>query len=152
MPAVAQGVVLHPVVNLINVLPTGLHHLEGVQDGDRLRWLVADGVGVAVERVRCRCADPARQSRPLLGEPVTLGSSCTACDQIPQPGSGPAVRTAGVVRDGGDYPGAGRIRVAPDVLVDAQGVDPGQPVLGAQLTLDDGADGVPHGVPGDPGH
>ena len=72
--------------------------------------------------------------------------------QIQQSCPGPAVLAAGVVHDPGDQPSAGWAHVAPDVLVHAQGVHPGLPVLGGQLGLDDWSDGVPDGVPGDPEH
>lgn len=58
---VAQSVLLHPTTHLVHDLPAEFHHVEGVQDGDRLRELVADGIGVTVERIQRRRADPARE-------------------------------------------------------------------------------------------
>jgi len=138
--------------DLVDDLATEFHHVEGVEHRDGLGELVADRVGVAVERVQRRGADPAREPRPLLDEPVAVGGPGATLDQVQQSRPGSVVFTAGVVHDAGDQPGAGRTHVAPDVLVHAQGVDPGQPVLCGQLVLDDGGDGVPDGVPGDPEH
>jgi hypothetical protein len=91
--AVYQGVLLYVVAHLVDDLSGELDHMERIEHRDGLRELLADGVGVPVERVQGRCADPAREGRPLLGGPVTVGGSAAALHQVRQLSLGPAVLT-----------------------------------------------------------
>ena len=64
--APAQGVLLDAAADLVDDLGAEPHHVEGVEDGDRVGQLVADRVRVAAERVQGGLLDP-------VDEPVGLG-------------------------------------------------------------------------------
>lgn len=126
-PAVAQGVLLDSATDLVQGLTAELDHGESIQHGGGLGKLVTDRVGLAVERVQCRGADPVGELAALSGQPVAVGSPGAALDQLQQRGPGAAVFVTGVIYDPGRQPGARQTDMRPKALIDPpQSVDPGE--------------------------
>jgi hypothetical protein len=60
--SVAAGALLDPAADLIDHLRAQLHDVEGVQHRDGVVEFVADGVGVAAERVESGMLDAVDES------------------------------------------------------------------------------------------
>jgi hypothetical protein len=102
--------------------------MEGIKDGDGFGQFVADGVGVAAERVQCRGLDPGGEPGAAVLEPVRVGLPGPARNEIQQPGMHHPVSVTGVIHDPGDHARSGRAGVGPDMLIDAERIHPCQPV------------------------
>lgn len=124
--------------------------MEGVQHAGRVFELVIDRVLVAPERVQRRDLDPLAEGAAAFVQPVAIGLTGSARDQVQEPDS--RIRSASQI----DHPGEllraalARVPVVPDVLVHAQDLH----VLEAdgvvrshgQERLDLGPDRVPGGA------
>jgi hypothetical protein len=121
--------------------------VEGVQDGDRFGQLVADGVGVAAERVQRRGLDTGGGPGASVLEPISVGLPRPARNEVQQPGMNSTVGVTGVVHDPGDHAGPRRPSVGPDMLVNTKRVHPGQPLGDSDAPCGFCPAGVPRCMP-----
>jgi hypothetical protein len=123
---VTELILLDPAAGLLHRGEAEFDDVERVEYGSGVLELVPDRVGVATERIQCRHADPGGERLAASGQPVGVGLSRPARHQVQQPCLRPTV-APGQVHDPGEFlrsfPRAWP--VVPDVLVDAEGVDPG---------------------------
>jgi len=130
--AVPQLLLLDAAPGLLHRLQTQLDHVEGVKDRNGVLELVAHGVGVAPEGIQRGDPDTGGERLPAAVEPVCVGASGPAGDQVeqPRPWSDLAFRigSSGEI----DHPSlllralARSRNVVPDVLVDTKDLDAGQ--------------------------
>ena len=156
----AQGVLLDAAADLVHGLGGELHDMERVEHGGRVGELVVDRVLVATERIEGGDLDvgPERVAAGL--QPVLVHRAGSARDQIEQPGPGASVLVTGQVDHAGQLFRAtlDRADVVPDVLVDPEGGDAGEPGLILRRGGQDRPDRGPHRLPrraeltGHPGH
>jgi hypothetical protein len=122
--AAAELLLLDAAADFVDDLGAELDDVEGVQDLHRIGQAVAQGVGVAAERVERGGLDV----RPELGlscvEPGGVGRAGAAEDQVEQTGSDLPVCVAGEVDHAGDFAAGAELAGPPDVLVDAKGLHP----------------------------
>jgi hypothetical protein len=120
--APAELFLLHAAADLVDDLGAELDDVEGVEHLHRVGQRVAQGVGVAAERVQRGGLDV----RPELGlpgvEPAGVGRSGPAQHQVEQTCSDLPVRVAGQVDHAGDLAAGAEPAGPPDVLVDAEGL------------------------------
>ena len=100
--AVTEELLLHPAADFFHRLQPEPDHMEGVEDGGGVFQLVADGVGVAPERIQCGGADAGGEDVPAGTQPVGVRLAGPARHHIQQPSlrpcrsawSGPRSRSA----------------------------------------------------------
>ncbi|MBO0879701.1 MAG: hypothetical protein J2P17_04890 [Mycobacterium sp.] len=85
VPAPVQGLLLHPAADLVDDLGAEPDDVERVEHGDRVWELVADGVGVAAERVQGGVLDAGDELGQLAFQPVGVGGSGSAGNDVDQP-------------------------------------------------------------------
>ena len=147
--APAELLLLHAAADLVDNLGAELDDVEGVEHLHGVGQTVAQGVGVATDRVqRCRL-----DVRPELGlpgvEPAGVGGIGPAQDQVEQMCPDLPVRVAGQVDHAGDLAALPELAWPPHVFVNAERLHLAQPggIVGSALGLD--LEGVPQPVPGD---
>jgi hypothetical protein len=146
--AVTELFLLDPTAGLLHRGESELDHVECVEHGGRVFELVADGVGVAAERIQRCHPDPGSERLTAGGQPVGVCPSRAARHEIEQSCLRSTV-APGEVHNPGEFlrslPGTGS--VVPDVLIDAERVDAGEPTGVVGQFGEQRGDGVPHGVP-----
>jgi hypothetical protein len=113
--------------------------------------LVADSVGIATKRVQRRHAHCGSERFAASPQPVGVGLPRPSRHQIQKSCLRPTV-TPGQVHDSGEFLGSfswSRL-VVPDVLVDTESVDVGEPIRVISQVAEQRGDRVPDGVPVDP--
>ena len=141
------GLALDTAAALIEPAGGQGHDVEGVHDGPGTGQLLGGGGPEPGEAVHGHHLDALAPCLVTLAQPVLESLPGPAWDHVQQAGRPPPVAHGGQVDDHRDVPVA-PLGVAPDVLIDAQGLDPreavrvlGDGLLGAGQ--DRGAGGVP---------
>ena len=121
--AAAQRVLLHAAADFVDDLGAEPDHVEGIEDRDRVRKLVMDGVRVAAERVESGLLDAVEEPVGLGLQPGLVDGAGAADDGVQQPG----VKASGLV--------TGQIDHDRDGSIDA---DPRRPPVGSGRGAVDG--------------
>ena len=145
--AAAEGVLLDAAADLVDDLGAEPDHVEGVEDGDRVGQPVADRVRISAERVQRGLLHAVDEPVGLGLQPGLVDGAGAADDGVEQPG----VQASGLVTGQIDHDRDGPVdpdpRRPPDVLIDPEGLHPGQPGRVADAGLGFDLDRVPAGVP-----
>src|SRR5690606_12905969 len=118
---------LDTAADLIDYGRAELDDMERVQDRDRVRELVADGVGVAAERVQCGMLDGGGEPFRLSLEPGGVGRARATWDDVEQARAYTSGLVTGQVDHRGHRPVSAVMTRLPDVFVDPQSDHPDHP-------------------------
>ena len=122
--------------------------MERVQHGDGFGQLIADRVRVAAERVQRGGFDAGGEAGTAVFEPADVGLPGPSRNKVQQSGVHHTLGVTGVVHDAGDHAGSRWTGVGPDMLIDAERVQPRQSASRCDSPGGLCLDRVPGGVPG----